>query len=360
MTRLLLTGVGGFIGHHVAQWILARTDWEILGVDTWHWRHRGDRARIGQELLPYVKEGRLKLFKADLSVPLSERTENLLLSRELSLGKAIEKPIDYIINMASDSHVTRSIHDPESCWMNNCALILHMLEFARRVRPKKFIQISTDEVYGEASWDAEKGHPEWDTILPSNPYSASKAAQEALAISYWRTYGVPVCITNTMNVIGERQEPEKFLPMVIQKVMYDEPVDIHADSPERIARRVFLDVKNMADALLFLLQETADYPAYQEGKGAKRPMRVNICGDREMTVLEMAQMAALMLGRELKYQLVKGDSVRPGYDRRYALDGSLLASMGWKPPYSFEQTLRRIILWTSGHPEWLIRSRSLA
>lgn len=353
-TRLLLTGIGGFIGHHVAEWILSRTDWEIIGLDSWHYRLRGERMRMGPELLEYAKQGRLKLHTVDLAHPITPVQENQILGRTLVRGNVTELPITYIINMASDSHVTRSIHDPESCWNNNCGLIFTMLEFARRVHPKRFIHISTDEVYGELPWDAEHGHKEWDTVVPSNPYSASKAAQEALAIAYWRTYGVPLLLTNTTNVIGERQDPEKFVPMVIQKVMQGQTVQIHADNQERIARRVFMDAKNMGDALLFLLRDVEKIPMYADGHGL-RPERVHICGDTELTVLEVAQMIAAMLGLPLKHELVRGDTVRPGYDRRYALDGQKLRDMGWRQPYSLEQTFRRVTLWAAQNPRWLIR-----
>ena len=353
-TRLLLTGIGGFIGHHVAEWILDRTDWEIVGLDSWQYRLRGDTLRIGTKLLKYATDGRLKLHSVDLAHPISPTMENQILERQLVKGATTELPIDYIINLASDSHVTRSIHDPSSCWLNNCSLILHMLEFARRVRPKRFIHISTDEVYGELPWTAECGHKEWDTVVPSNPYSASKAAQEALAISYWRTYGVPLMITNTTNVIGERQDPEKFVPLVIQKILHGETVQIHADGDGRIARRVLMDAKNMADALLFLLRSVEKIPMYADGHDL-RPERVHICGDQEFSVLEVAQMIAQMLGMPLKHELVRGDTVRPGYDRRYALDGQKLRDMGWRQPYSLPQTFRRVSQWALSNPRWLIR-----
>jgi len=361
--RLLLTGIGGFIGHHVAQWILDRTDWIVVGVDSWHPLHKGDRTRISPELQAYEAKGRLKLHKADMTVPFSDVWGNLLY--EVVEERALVDQFDYVLNLASDSHVTRSITDPARCWLNNTQLILNMLELFRgpnyslpNMLPFKFLHISTDEVYGDAGWDGP-GHPEWATIMPSNPYSASKAAQEALCIAYWRTYDMPIMITNTMNVIGERQDPEKFLPKVIQKILHGETVEIHGDSPERIAKRVWLDAKNMADALRFILEEV-DPPMYRQGEGASCPGRFNIVGETELNVLDLAGKVADQMGKPLYTRHVRGDQVRPGYDRRYALDGSKLASLGWTPPFTFEQTLSRVIEWTLQHPEWTVQRKKLA
>jgi dTDP-glucose 4,6-dehydratase len=211
--RVLFTGHGGFVGHHCLEYFLEKTDWELLCIDSF--RHKGTCRRV-------VEVGgdnpRVKTFKHDLTAPIDTPLDRLLHDvRPAPSGEGHQfSSIDYIINMASDSAVERSVTDPTACVRNNVDLMLNMLEYARLVaRPKLFIHISTDEVYGEAPcWG---GHPEWAPIMPSNPYAASKAAQEALAISYWRTYRLPIVIVNIMNIIGERQDPEKFLPKLIQK-----------------------------------------------------------------------------------------------------------------------------------------------
>ena len=252
MPKLLLTGIGGFIGAHTAEWILKYTDWELIGIDSWKPHHKSDRNRLTAVLdnLSEAESSRLSIHRWDLSDEFSESFKRELLSRH---GDGSSLTVDYIINMASDSHVTRSISEPGRCWINNCHLIYNMLELGRLLRPKKFIQVSTDEVYGDAGWDGP-GHAEWSTILPSNPYSASKAAQEALAVAYWRTYKLPVIITNTMNVIGEMQDPEKFLPRVISYLKEGKTLELHADGEDKIARRVWLDAKNMAAALTHICQ----------------------------------------------------------------------------------------------------------
>jgi dTDP-glucose 4,6-dehydratase len=270
--------------------------------------------------------------------------------------------------MASDSAVERSTTDPTHCLRNNHELAINMLELARRIKPELFIQISTDEVYGEANPDPkDPGHKEWATIMPSNPYAASKAAQEAMAISYWRTYDVPVVLTNCMNIIGEWQDPEKFLPKIIGYVSQQKEIGIYADVVDRqvydedrdveeegkcwsIGSRVYLHARNKADALVFI----SNLKPARYSQGAARPDRYNICGDDELNNLELAQMVAAVMKKDLKYKLIPSESARPGYDRRYALDGTKLRDLGWKPPMNFRESLKRIVDWTVKHQEWAI------
>lgn len=346
MTKVLLTGIGGFIGAHVAEWILKHTDWELIGIDSWKPKHKSDRNRLTEMLYTFHDDGeaasRLTLHRWDLSEEFSESFKRQFVD---SHGDKV----DYIINMASDSHVTRSISDPGQCWLNNCHLVYNMLELGRFLQPTKFIQVSTDEVYGDAGWDGP-GHEEWATILPSNPYSASKAAQEALAVSYWRTYGLPVMITNTMNVIGEMQDPEKFLPRVISYLHAGKELQLHADGEDKIARRVWLDAKNMAAALVHICE---NIPAVSMEAEVDRPWKFHVVGETELDVLSLAKLVSKKIGKELNYSLVRGDSVRPGYDRRYALADKNLKSSGFSAPFDFEATLDRIISWYDNNGHWL-------
>jgi dTDP-glucose 4,6-dehydratase len=340
--RVLLTGHGGFVGHHCLEYFLENTDWEIICIDSF--RHKGTCRRV----VEVAFDQRVKTFRHDLSVPIDSQLENLLFDRKAEDGQVTEKPIDVIINMASESAVERSTQDPVSCLRNNYELAINMLEFARKCNGlKAFIQISTDEVYGEASPNGS--HKEWDVIVPSNPYAASKAAQEALAISYWRTYNLPIVITNTMNIIGERQDPEKFLPKIIQKISLGEEMPIYGDSETSIGTRCYLHAKNMADALIFLTNRNpclyADYVKCGKSYEA-RPDRYNICGDTELNNLEMAKLVAEIMGKELKYKLIPSESARPGYDRRYMLDGQKMKDMGWNQPMSFRDSLEKIVKWT--------------
>lgn len=341
--RVLLTGAGGFVGHHTLAHLLKTTDWEVVATDSF--RHRGTSARLRSVAQECPKDFYLRasVITHDLTTPIDAVT-----AREIG-------DVDYIINMASDSHVDRSITDPVPFVRNNTDLILTMLEYARVAQPAKFLQVSTDEVYGPALDDYD--HVEWDVVLPSNPYAASKACQEAIAVSYWRTYGVPLIISNTMNIIGERQDTEKFVPMVISNLVHGQTVPIHArriDGAWEAGSRFYLHARNQADALRFLLEEV-DSPLHAE---QARPTRVHVVGEREVRNDEMARLIAdaiIEAGHavtgEMEYVNFHGS--RPGHDLRYALDGNLLSSLGWKPPVPLEESLRRTVQWTLDHPEWM-------
>jgi len=145
------------------------------------------------------------------------------------------------------------------------------------------------------------------------------------------------------------QDPEKFLPKALVRINDGNVMPIHGDSPEQIARRVWLDAKNMAAALTYIC-EHVDPTAFGT---ADRPKRFHVVGDTELDVLALAQRLADRMGKELKYELIKGDTVRPGYDRRYALSDTNLKAEGFKAPFEFDYTLDRIITWYSQYPEWL-------
>ncbi len=341
MTKtVLLTGVGGFIGAHTVRYLLEHTDWNVIGIESWNPQHVNSAHRLQEAVKGLETQGRLELIQWDLTHQFTP-----------SIVHGLSERVDIIISMASDSRVTHSVAHPQETWRNNCLLISNMLELARAIpRLEAFIQVSTDEVYGDADWDSP-GHPEWDTILPSNPYSASKAAQEALAISYWRTYKIPLIITNTMNVIGEWQDPEKFLPLAIKRITNAEPVPLFADDESKnVSTRVWLDARNMAAALTHICQ-TFKPAAY--GTGVDRPLRFHVVGDTELSVYQLASKVADMLDKPLLAEIVSGDDVRPGYDKRYALQDNHLQATGYKPPYTFNETLRRVIQWAKEHPNWV-------
>lgn len=348
MKKVLLTGVGGFIGAHCLNYFLKNTDWYIIGLDSF--RHKGTYSRLSEiEINPE----RFKLLRHDLSVPIDTQLENVLMERKINeRGNVTEQKIDYIINMASDSAVERSISDPGWCWRNNCELIFNMLELARRIKPKIFFQVSTDEVYGDCP--PNYSHHEWDKIIPSNPYAASKAAQEALAISYWRTYDVPVVITNTMNTIGTMQDKEKFLPKLIWKIATNQEMEIYADvkddGTQNIGSRFYLHAENHADVFKFLTQKNVSMYSNDE----TLPDRYNVVGNVELNNLEMAKLVADIMNKPLRFKIVASESARKGYDKRYALSCDKLNNMGWKPPVDFIQGLQNIVKYTLDHPWWVI------
>lgn len=329
---LLLTGIAGFAGSHALEHVLQKTDWNIVGLTTF--RHRGDPLRLD---IDSYDPDRISIHYCDLNSDISHR----LMDR---IGD-----IDYVWNLASESHVDRSITDPRPFIENNVRLAITMLEFARLAKPEVFIQISTDEVYGPAPEGVD--FKEWSPIVPSNPYSASKAAQEAIAISYWRTYSVPLIITNTMNLIGERQDTEKFIPSTISKVHAGKTVTVHGNEQE-IGSRFYIHARNHADALLYLTNKIK--PDLFDRDTVDKPDRFNVRGEREVNNLEMAEMIADILGKKLKYQLLDFHRERPGHDPRYALDDQKMRKLGWSPPLPLFESLERTVEWTLRNPEWLL------
>lgn len=331
--RVLLTGASGFFGSHLLRHLMINTDWEF--VCPCSWTHKGTPERL-ENAIEGLDKSRVTVITHDLVAPFTEITKK-------RIGK-----IDYILNVASNSHVNRSIDNPGEFVIGNTLLAFNMLEYAREVKPEIFLQFSTDEVYGVAPEGVN--HKEWESIVPSNPYSASKACQEAIAISYWRTYNLPIIITNTMNLFGETQDPEKYTARLINKIYNGETVTVHG-SEGNIGSRFYLHARNAADAVLFILKNQPP-KLYNEGENML-PDRYNIVGDIEMDNLELAKLVARMMGKELKYELVDFHAGRPGHDRRYALDGAKLKSLGWEAPVAFLVSLQRSIDWTLSNKKWL-------
>lgn len=331
--RVLLTGASGFFGSHLLRHLLVKTDWEFVLICSW--KYKGTPERV-ENALAGQDRNRVEIITHDLISPLTEMTKK-------RLGK-----IDIILNIASNSHVFRSIDFPEEFIIGNTTLAFNMLELARELKPEVFLQFSTDEVYGVAPFGVD--YKEWSSIVPSNPYSASKACQEAVAISYWRTYGVPLILTNTMNLFGETQDPEKYVAQLIRKIHGGEVVQVHGREGQ-IGSRFYLHARNGADAILFILNKLSP-TLYKEAENIL-PDRYNVVGDVEMNNLDLAKLVAEILDTELKYELVDFHSQRPGHDFRYALDGSKLKNLGWNAPMDFKESLQHTINWTLNNKQWL-------
>lgn len=355
-TTVLLTGANGFVGAGVLGHLLEHTDWNFLLPVTG--LHHGSQTRLNNTLNRYKNKvligkgfhrpahDRVRIVRCDLTQPFAHDI----------FGAGVPTP-EYILNIASESHVDRSLGDPTTFIRNNVELILNVLEYARDVKPTLFLQMSTDEVFGNAR--NGEYHDEWDSIRPSNPYSASKAAQEAICYSYWRAYNIPMVITNTMNLIAPAsvspQSSEKFLPMVVKRLLNDEEVTIHVDDNGESGSRCWIDVRDFASAWLFLIEhyrgredETTYYP-----HKLHTPPRFNIVGE-EYSNRWIAEKLAGMLGiDDPKLVDVNFHGSRPGHDPRYALDGTKLKELGWIGPRPIEQTLETIVVDYQNHPEWL-------
>lgn len=327
MTKILITGGCGFIGSHFVEHILRTTDWEIIILDKLTYASLGlERVRE----LGCLSNPRVKMLTVDLQHGFT-----------VGLTKEIGTDVDYIVHMAAETHVDNSIASPVDFIHNNVMSTVHMLEFARACTNLKiFFYFSTDEVYGPALGDTL--YKEDDRHNPTNPYSASKSSAEQICVAYHNTYAVPVMRINVMNAFGERQHVEKFIPKVIKKVLAGETVHIHSyPDRTRSGTRFYIHARNIAAGVFFLIQNGKIGEAY------------NLTGEKEISNLEMAEIIASVVGKELKYEMVDFHSSRPGHDLRYGLDGVKMREMGWVLPVGFDESIRRTVAWTLAHPKWL-------
>lgn len=338
-TRVLLTGAAGFLGAHVLRRWLATTDWEFSCPVTFRNKGLPERLRwaVGGREDPNWR--RVRVFMHDLASPVSPLTAG-------DWG-----PVDLIANFASDTHPPRSVMRPVEFVHNNVDITLYLLEYARHMAaqesgPPLFVQVSTDSVYGPALTGM---HHEWDPIIPNNPYSASKAAQEALAIAWWRSYRLPVLIASTMNPTGVTQDREKFVPMTIGKVLRGETVTVHADAAGNVGARTYIHAPEMADGLLHVLQNYRK--PILHGPGVDRPPRWNIVGQTELDNLVVATTIAAALDLPLHYDVQTVD--RPEHGHRYALSPDRLTQAGWSANPDIEGAISRMARWSVANSGWL-------
>jgi len=327
---VLITGGAGFIGHHVIENLLQNTNYDIVSLDRLD--VSGDLNRL-QDVLNKNPEwrSRLKVVWHDLKAPLN------------SLVRKRVGNVQHILHLAAGSHVDRSIAYPMEFVMDNVVGTANLLEFARnhlKGSLKFFLYFSTDEVFGPAPEGVY--YKEEDRYDSGNPYSATKAGAEELCVAYANTYKMPIMITHTMNVFGHRQHPEKFIPLVIDKVNKGEEVTIHANEEcTQAGTRHYVHATDVADAVLFLM------------KHGKTREKYNIVGEREVDNLQLAQMIANAMDKPLKYKLVDFHSSRPGHDLRYALCGEKMKYLGWQPTKNFYERLKEVVDWTLKNRDWL-------
>ena len=338
MKRVLITGGAGFIAHHLIGHILETTDWEIITLDRLD--YSGNLNRLHDLMISFMPETkrRVKIVHHDLKAEL-----NPLVRSEIGY-------VDYILHLAAGSHVDRSIDYPMEFVMDNVVGTCNILEFAR-LQPnlERFVYFSTDEIFGPAPNGIK--YKEDDRYNSTNPYSATKAGGEELAVAFQNTYGLPIYITHTMNVFGERQHPEKFIPMTIKNVRDGGMVTIHSDSTRTIpGSRHYIHAEDVASAVLFLLNYEGTFePTWG---GAKCP-KFNIVGSEELNNLQLAQIIAEAQDKELEYELVDFHSSRPGHDLRYALDGDKMRELGWEPAKSVRDRIAEVTKWTLANRRWI-------
>lgn len=313
MERILVTGGAGFIGSNFIRYMLERHSYSIINLDA----------------LTYC--GNLENLRDVEDHPRYTFIRGSITDRELV--NRIIQDVDAVINFAAESHVDRSIQDPEIFIKTNVLGTQTLLEASRREGIERFIQISTDEVYGSA----ETGYFTEETPLaPNSPYSASKAAADLMVRAYHRTYGLPVNITRCSNNYGPYQFPEKLIPLMITNALEDRPLPVYGDG---MNVRDWLHVEDHCSAIDLVLHHGREGEVY------------NIGGNNERRNIDIVRLILRELGKD--ESLIRFVEDRPGHDRRYAIDATRIRNeLGWKPRYSFREGIRETIKWYIRNRKW--------
>ena len=276
-----------------------------------------------------------------------------LFSQYSSKKTGSKTSFNYILHMAASSHVDRSITDPMTFVYDNVVATCNILNFARKNKNLElFIYFSTDEVFGPAPKDVK--YKERDRYNCTNPYSATKAGGEELAVAFQNSYNLPVFITHTMNVFGESQHPEKFIPKCIISARDQLSIDIHSDKSKTIAgSRHYIHATDVADGCVFLINNRKKFENMEKDFGGAKCPKFNLVGPIELDNLALGKLIAKSVGKELKYKMVDFHSSRPGHDLRYALSGEFMKKLGWEPKVSIEKRIDQVVKWTLKNERWL-------
>jgi dTDP-glucose 4,6-dehydratase len=315
INRVLVTGACGFAGSHLVEELIA-TGAQVVALDNLTYAGRLDR-------LSHVDHSCLKFVDYDFRLPFSDAFLK-------SLG-----PIDYVIHNGAETHVARSLKDPKIFVESNIFGTLNVLEAARRLSLRKFIYVSTDEVFGPSTGQAFK---ETDLLNPKNPYAATKAAGEHLTYSYFRSFGLPAIITRTMNMFGERQYVEKFVPNTIRKILNRETVSVYVSRTGEMGTRHWLHAQEQAAALNDLLIVGIPGEAYHISSGTVK------------SNLEIANLIASILKMPSIFKIVSPDG--PDHDLHYSIDDSKMRRL-WPRNDDFDAQFTKTVLWYKDHPEYL-------
>lgn len=314
MTRYLVAGGAGFIGsnfvHHVLESDPAST---VLNFDKLTY------AGNLENLLDLEGEPRYAFRRGDI-------TDAAAVEAAMATG------IDVIVNFAAETHVDRSIQDASDFITTDVYGAYVLLEAGRRHGVRRFVQVSTDEVYGSISGGS---FTEESTLMPSSPYAASKAGGDRLAYSYYVTYNLPVLIARASNNYGPYQYPEKLIPLFITNALEDRPLPLFGDGQNV---RDWLHVRDHCAAILLVVEKGRVGEVY------------NIGGGNERTNLEITRLILAELGKSQDLIAFVGD--RPGHDRRYSVDCTKLRKLGYRPRYALDEGLRATVAWYVEHRWW--------
>jgi dTDP-glucose 4,6-dehydratase len=331
--RLLVTGGAGFIGSELVRQLLARRDGTTVTVLD-KLTYAGNRANLAAVEDDPEQAARFEFVQGDIA--------------DAAVVAQLVADADAVVNVAAETHVDRSILDPEA-FLRTGVIGVHVLLEAVRAeaelaaggeRPSapRFLQVSTDEVYGEV---AEGRSVETDGLAPRSPYAAAKAAGELLVRAYHVTFGLDVVITRGSNTYGPHQHPEKLIPLFTTNALEGRPLPMYGDGMQV---RDWLHVSDHAAGIEFVLRRGVAGEVY------------NVAGGTELPNREVITRLLAATGRD--WSLVRTVPDRPGHDRRYAMDGSKLAALGWAPATSFEAGLPATVAWYRDHEDWVATAKS--
>jgi len=313
--RVLVTGGAGFIGSHYVDLRLKKHTRDLVVVLD-KLTYAGNPANLAEAR----RNPRFKFIKGDIcNARLVERIVR-------------QHRIDVIVNFAAETHVDRSIMNPEDFARTDVLGTQTLLEVVRKFKIKRFLQISTDEVYGSIE---KGGFRETDPLQPSSPYSASKAGGDLQVLAYRHTYGLPVLITRSSNNFGPRQYPEKLIPLFITNALENKPLPLYGDG---LNMRDWIYVEDNCLGLDFVLEHGEPGEVYNIGAGNTRT-------NREITL-------AILKILNKPENLIQSVPDRLGHDRRYALNMRKTSALGWETTWTFAQALKYTVQWYIDHPQW--------
>jgi dTDP-glucose 4,6-dehydratase len=319
--KILVTGGAGFIGSNFVRFILNQhSDWKVYNLDKLTY------AGNLENLKDLEKSSSYQFIKGDI-------TDRVQIDSILDLGP------DIVVNFAAESHVDRSILDSSPFIDTNIKGTQVLLEGIRQKKVKKYIQVSTDEVYGSL----EKGKAnENSLLLPNSPYAASKTSADLLCRAYWKTYGLPVMITRCSNNYGPYQFPEKLIPLVITNALEGKDIPVYGDG---LNVREWIHVDDHCRAIEQVILQGLPGEIYNVGSNV------------EKTNLDLVKFILKVIGKP--ENLIKYVTDRPGHDKRYALDSAKIeCELGWKSKISFEEGMTGTIQWYINNPSWWQRIKS--